>query len=162
MAKIVNYEEIKRTATRAIKKIDPSLPFGTELFEAILSITVSVLIEVVIIKNTPRGREVFLTQRKAGESYEGQWHCPGTFIRPGEQIDEVFQRLFSSEKLGEFSEIEFIGIDNNIKEERGHLVHLIYKVKASPLEVGRWFLVSELPENIVKHHRDVVIPTATK
>jgi len=160
-----NYEILKEIAVRVLSLINPKLPFGTNLFNAIARITVGTAIEAVIFRNTEQGPEIFLAKRKPGGAYAGLWHCPGTFLRPGEAIEIALARLENNEKIGKFIKTEFAGFYNNLDEERGHTVHLIFscETEVSADIEGHWFLVDDLPTDvIVEHHVRVVIPTAFK
>lgn len=159
------YDDDKRNAVEALKKIDPKLPYGTELFNEISRLSVGVAIEAVILRITPQGKEVFLTKRKPGEAYEGLWHCPGTFLRPGEVIEDAFLRLEEKEKVGKFLNKKFIDFANNPFEERGHIIQLIFLCELEPLDdrykEDVWFPVNNLPiDKMVENHFNVLIPRA--
>lgn len=156
-----NYDDIKKIAVEALKNINPQLPYGRELFDEILRLTIGVALEAVILRNTPHGKEVFLTKRPIGEVFGGLWHCPGTFLRPGEAIEDVFLRLEYKEKVGKFLNKKFVGFENNPYEERGHIIQLIFlcDIKPSVGSKGVWFSVNNLPtEEMVKNHFEVLIP----
>lgn len=156
------YEEVKRSAILALKDLNPRLPYGTELFNEIARVTVTTCIEAVILRTKFNSIEVFLAKRPLGEAYGGFWHCPGTFLRVGEDEADAFKRLEEKEKVGKFINKRFISYKNNSHEERGHIIQLIYLCDIEPVvgNAGTWFPVDKLPKNIVENHRDIIIPKA--
>lgn len=157
-----NYDEIRKNAVLALKAINPQLPYGTELFNEIARVTVGTAIEAVILRKKFDCTEVFLTKRPDGEAYGGLWHCPGTFLRPGEDEADAFKRLEDKERVGKFTNKRFIGYKNNPFEERGHIIQLIFLCDIEPMvgNVGTWYPVDNLPTNIVENHREILIPKA--
>ena len=157
-----NYDEIRKNAVLALKAINPQLPYGTELFNEIARVTVGTAIEAVILRKKFGCTEVFLTKRPDGEAYGGLWHCPGTFLRPGEDEADAFKRLEDKEKVGKFTNKRFIGYKNTPNEERGHIIQLIFLCDIEPVagNVGTWYPVDNLPTNIVDNHRVILIPKA--
>jgi len=157
----LNNDDVNKNAVGALRKIDTRLPYGTDLFNEILRVTVGVTVEAVILRITPQDkREVFLTRRKAGEAYAGLWHCPGTFLRTGEAIEDAFLRLEEKEQVGKFLTKKFIGFANNLHEERGHIVQLIFSCELESVAIGSgtWFLIDNLPDEMVEDHLKVLIP----
>src|SRR4051812_10298513 len=66
---------------------------GRELFEAIARVKVTLTPEVVCLRQNPKTKKVeaYLTRRSLDDTaYPGQWHVPGSAIRPGEEIEDVF------------------------------------------------------------------------
>ena len=81
---------------RGLKQIDPSKPYTPELFDALALLIISVAIEAVCLRVNPQTKkiEVLLTQRSLkNTAYPGEWHCPGSILRRGEDIKDVFERL---------------------------------------------------------------------
>jgi len=159
------YEKKKKAVVSALKLIDPKKPYGPDLFNAIARITVSLGIEAVCFKDirgNPKIPEVLLIERSPKESaYPNQWHCPGSIMRPGEKIGDVFNRLKEKEFCTEIEIIDGAGFLNNTQEERGHILSLIYLCKLKGEKVrGEWFPINNLPENTVKHHSEMLIPMA--
>jgi ADP-ribose pyrophosphatase YjhB (NUDIX family) len=156
------YDNDNKNAAKVLKRVNPKLPYGTELFNELARITIGIAIEAVILRNTPKGKEIFLSKRKEEESYGGLWHCPGTFLRTGETTESAFTRLEEKEDIGKILNKKFAGFDNNLHEKRGHVVHLIFacEVETFPNSNGAWFLIDALPVETVDHHKMVVIPMA--
>lgn len=163
------YEDDKKVAVEALEKIDPWKPLGTDLFNAIARIIVTVPVETVAIRrNLETGKvEVLLTQRSQEEAYPGQWHSPGSFLRVGEEIEDVFRRLEEKEFGVKILRFDFIGyhsepfLPSNTRD-RGQAVQLIFLCEIENGGNGDWFPVDGLPELIVENHRHVLIPMAVK
>jgi len=158
------YEATKYDAVQALKLIDPQKPFGTELFNAIAKVSISIGVEAVCLRVNENTKkiEVLLTQRSSSDSaYPGEWHCPRSVLRPGEEFSDVFRRLAKKESLDGLNPERFVENFNHPKEARGHFLSVIYLCTADGT-AGTWFAVDTLPENTVDHHRDHVIPIAVK
>ena len=161
----MGYEDNKKVAVEALTKIDPEKPFGTELFNAILRVSVGVAIEVVSIRrNTETNElEVLLVWRdETTPAYKNTWHCPGTFLRPAESEDKAIERLAKNELGCQARIVKKVGWDDNPHEERGHCIHPIFLVELTGESRGKWFSVNNLPPETVEHHRQVIIPMAVE
>lgn len=159
------YEDDKKTAVEALAKIDPSKPLGTDLFNAIARVSISVAVEAIGISRNPETGElkVRLMQRSLTDSaYPGMWHFPGSFMRPGESEEDVLKRLEKGEFKAPIRSVSFIGRDNNPHEERGHVVHLLHLVEVEDMSSEKWFSIDNLPEPMVEHHRQVLVPVGIK
>jgi ADP-ribose pyrophosphatase YjhB (NUDIX family) len=156
----------KTVLVQGLREIDPSHPYGPELFDALARLTVSVAIEAVCLRLNPQSRnvEVYLVKRSETETaYPGEWHCPGTVIRPGEEFSSAFERLSRKEFGAKFLETRFVSNLNHPTEARGHFLSMVYLCilgETSGALRGQWFPVKALPEKTVIHHRVRVIPTA--
>ena len=157
---------------KLLGQIDPYLPYGLELFNALAPLGVNPAIEAVCIRmHQPQNSrpavipelDVYLTKRSKNETaYPGQWHVPGSIMRPGETYEVVFDRLSKKEFGGTISSWKFVTIVNNTHEERGHflsLVHLCH-LKERKNSKGRWFPVSRIPKNTLLCHRRKIIRAA--
>ncbi len=154
------YEDKKIIAVKALAEIDPTKPYGVDLFNAIARVSISVAVELVALRNNAGTVEVLLTQRGPNEAYAYMWHCPGSVIRPGESEAQVFARLAQREFGAPVTVGEFVGYDNCPPEERGHFILLIFLCTPDNGSRGTWFSVDNLPETVVKNHKEVVIPKA--
>lgn len=161
---VLDYQKVKHTAALVLGLIDPTQPYGTELFDALCHVTVTVAIEVACLRLTgDQNVEVLLIQRRADDTaYPGEWHCPGSALRRGESYDDVFARLSRGEFWAEIRSKEFLEHYTIPHEARGHFLSLIYLCDVAEGTKGTWFPVSALPEKTVTHHRDFFIPTAVK
>lgn len=154
-----------RTVIDALKIVDPTQPYGTELFDALARLTISVAVEAVCLRLNPTTQkiEVYLVQRSPNDTaYPNEWHCPGTVMRPTEEIEDTFRRLSRKEFGAGFLKKQFIANANHPTEVRGHFFSLVYicVLEEKGSLRGRWFPVSELPEKTVEHHIRRIIPAA--
>lgn len=151
---------------KGLREVDPLKPYGTELFDAIARLTVSVAVEAVCLRLNPRTKkiEVYMIQRSKQETaYPGEWHCPGTVIRPKEELSSTFERLSRKEFGAKFLETRFVSNINHPTEARGHFFSVVYLCvlgEASAVLRGRWFPVDALPRKTVACHRKRIIPAA--
>ena len=152
---------------KALGETDPFKPYGTELFDALARLTVSVAVEAVCLRfNSENKIEVYLAQRSPDDTaYPGEWHCPGSAMRPGESFEDVLARLAKREFGASLVSSRFVANLNPSKvdpEARGTFLSIVYLCVLEKKEGlrGKWFLVNQLPENTVKHHRTRIIPCA--
>lgn len=143
-----------------LRRVDPSSPLGTRLFEAVMRLSVAPAFEAVCLRSRPNDLEVLLTQRASDDTaYPGMWHCPGTFYRPGEDDEACVRRLGAKEGVTITSAM-FVGKWNNPYEARGHCMHLVHLCKVDGAPAGQWFPLGALPQPMVDFHRDVIIQMA--
>ena len=148
---------------KALGGVDPTKPYGTELFNAIALLSVSVAVETVSLRRGESGIEVYMTQRAANDTaYPGEWHCPGSFIRPGEKISDVLRRLEEKETGISFVSVREIATFNNPEETRGHIFQVVHLCTINGQGKGKWFPLNRLPKKTVGNHRNVIIPLALK
>lgn len=150
---------------RGLANINPRKPLGTPLFDALAKVTVSIGVEAVCIRQNPENGdiEVYMTQRpKEKTAYPGEWHCPGSVMRPGEEFSDIFDRLSQKEFGGKIRIIQFVANVNNPDEKRGHFLSIVYLcvIDGEEATTGSWFSVKNLPEETVTHHRLRIIPAA--
>lgn len=160
-------EDMKHQAALLLQKIsNPEKGIGKELFDAIARLVVTLTPEAACLRKNLNtgGVEIYLLQRAGDDSaYPGQWHIPGSVMRPGEEIDDVFSRLEKSEIGIKITSKKFAFHFNNPKESRGHFFSLVYLCELSDGDGrGKWFPIDQLPENIVEHHKTNVISAAVK
>lgn len=159
----------------ALGKIDPKQPYGTELFDALARLTVSVALEAVCLRARStwieldgylRWVEVYLVQRSQDDTaYPGEWHCPGSVMRPGESFEDIVARLEKREFDAGLKSWRFVANLNPSKfepEARGTFLSVVYLCELEEKEAlcGKWFPVNNLPANTVHGHRDRIIPCA--
>ncbi|TSC95185.1 MAG: hypothetical protein CEN87_197 [Parcubacteria group bacterium Licking1014_1] len=150
---------------RGLREIDSLQPYGTELFDALALVTVSVAVEAVCLRLNllTQKVEVYMTQRSQSDSaYFGQWHCPGSVMRPRENIRDVFNRLAEKEFGSNISSYRFVANVNHPYEDRGHFLSIVYLCVLEEKEElrGKWFLVNNLPKKTVETHAKRIIPVA--
>jgi|GEM_PF-3573412 len=187
----------------ALGQIDPSQPYGTELFNALVRLQGGTAIEFVWLRLTTHWTdgvcyetggnviivpaeqyftlpvEVYMTLRGKGEANSGEWHCPGSFIkggdektRGGETFEDVLERLVKNEaefgpdaRLVSATHVDDINPPRFESGRRGHIISKVYlcEVKTKGELPGRWFPVFpklEVPENTVTSHWMRIIPCA--
>lgn len=161
---------------KALSEIDPKQPYGTELFDALARLTISVAPEAVCLRlqhylseiDTTRLSEiqVYLVQRAPDDTaYPGEWHCPGSVMRPGETFEDVLERLAKREFGANLTSVRFVANLNPSKadpEARGTFLSVVYLCTLEDKKGlrGKWFPVDKLPNKTVWHHRARIIPCA--
>ena len=157
-----------RRVVETLKIVDPTQPLGTELFNALARITVSVAIEAVCLRYNSGTRkvEVYLIQRSPNDTaYPNEWHCPGSVMRPGESFEDVLGRLVKKEFCANLVSTRFVANINpsaSEPEARGHFLSIVYLCTLEKEEDlrGKWFAADQLPKQTVEHHRTRIIPCA--
>jgi len=138
---------------------------GKELFEAVAKHTVGIAIEAVLLRRNENTCkiEVFLTKRGPNEAYANQFHCPGTFVRAGEDDNTAILRLGKNEFHSTITTVEMCG-EAFVPEIRyKSMLDRVYLIKCqNPTnETGKWIDIAKLVEYpIVDGHINFVIPTA--
>lgn len=152
---------------KALKTVDIKNPYGTELFNALARVTVSVAIEAVCLRfNTSTQEvEVYMVERSMSETaYPGELHVPGSILRSGEEIEDVFSRLQKKEFDAKILSWRFVANVNYPKgATRGHLLSLVYLClldENSGQLKGKWYPVDDFPEKTMKDQRKRIIPVA--
>lgn len=160
-------EELKKAAVPILQQINPALqPYGKYFFEPLARLIVNIAIEPVFVRVHPVSlqQEILLRPRTAEETYPGQWHLPGSLLRYGEAVEDAFTRVHAEECPGiVVRKTECVGLYNNIKEARGHAVHIIYRCEVAydgqpTIGLCSWFSTASLPDAIVDVHAEKVIP----
>ena len=163
--RMVDYAEVMKVIARVLDLVDPARPYGTELFNALARVTISVAVEAVCLRRNPTNEviEVLLFQRSPHDTaYPNQWHCPGSVMRKMESEDDVLERLSESEFGAKIVSNAFTGRHNNPHEVRGHFLSLVYLCAIEGDTKGAWFPVDQLPRDTVSHHRNSIIPIAVE
>ncbi|MFI5206202.1 MAG: hypothetical protein ACHQVK_04635 [Candidatus Paceibacterales bacterium] len=150
-----------------LKEIDPTMPYGTDLYNALAKLTPSVGLEAVCIRCSPQTEaiEVYLVQRSLDDTaYPGQWHAPGSVLRSSDPDEEsVFDRLVAKEFGGAqlFSK-QFVTRIYHPTSSRGCFMCLVYLcvLEESTRLSGKWFSIDRLPKNTIRVHRHRIIPAA--
>jgi ADP-ribose pyrophosphatase YjhB (NUDIX family) len=155
---------IKEILAFFIKFINPHKPLGTALFNAVARVSISVAFEAVALRKNPINgeTEIYLIMRVNDSSFPGQWHVPGSILRPKEDDEHVFARLGNKEFGAKIVKSKFIAIVSFPEEPRGHIISLVYSVELDkePTGGGKWFPVDKLPTNLVLYHKEYIIPVA--
>ena len=122
-------------------------------------------VEAVCVRLNQQTRkiEVYMTQRSLDDTaYPGEWHCPGSIMRPGETINNIFSRLEKKEFNAYLLSKKFVANVNVPDEVRGHFISLVYLCTLEQKEEmkGIWFPTDKLPKQTVECHRRRIIPCA--
>jgi len=160
-------DEVKKMASYLLQKIkDNGGSLGTELFNAIAGLTVGIALDCVILRKNPQTQklEIYLTQRGPDEAYANQWHCPGTFMRPGENEKMALDRLGKNELQAVVHSFLFCD-ETFLPEERFKTfldrVYLLNPEEEPANPNGQWVELLKLHDlNVIKHHMEFVIPAA--
>lgn len=104
---------------------------------------------------------VLYTKRDV-DPYKGLWHLPGSFILVGELVEECVKRL-AKEELGleiNGTNFKLRNLDEDLKELRGHVIHLVYEVKIMKTEIVetenmKFFF--EPPKDMIPTHRRIFL-----
>jgi len=153
-------------ATWILARIDSSKPKTVAFYEALAKHMVSIAIDPVILRHNPVGKlspiEVWLSQRGPNEAYPGEWHCPGSLVRPGERESAVFERVSNKELHARISDFKFCGYYFH-NERRGPFLIMVFlvQIEGEPKN-GKWWPVNDLPQNIIEHHLQNSIPLALR
>lgn len=151
---------------KMLAEINPRQPYGTELFDALARVTISVSVEAVCFRRGgSKDVSVFLKRRSCNDTaYPGEWHVPGSIFRPGEEPEDVLDRLAKREFGCPVEFVQFVANVNHTQEARGHCLSTVYLCRANSIQFqgmdAGWFSVNELPEKTVECHRHRIIPAA--
>lgn len=160
--------DLWRSFVAAALNIVPSdKPYRTALFDALNLKQPTFAMEGVLLRENPESGvlEVYLTQRSMQDTaYPGEFHCPGSGLRNGEDWQAVAERLARSEykvpvkKVTPLFESGFF-----YPEERGWYcsVPCLIELATEPA-VGKWYPVDQLPDKTVGHHRHDIIPVVVR
>ncbi len=111
------------------------------------------------IKNEDGAVLYFIRQ---SEPYLGYWHIPGGFLLVGEAVHECIERI-AREEVGletNGKSPRFLRLDEDLKESRGHVVHIVYSVmvnrEAIKENAERKFLFKP-PDKLIPSHRHIFL-----
>lgn len=156
-------EEWSTAATDLLRKISEAtsrVPFN--LYQELRHIRPTYNLEVVCLRKNPETgeREVFLIDGKDREDvYKDHTFLVGAFPEYGHTDDQVFSAMEKKLRI-KFSErpIE-TGSFNNPSEWMGHTRHIVHLGRLSKVSSGcpgQWFTLSELPENLIPYHKEII------
>ncbi|MCE9642724.1 MAG: hypothetical protein K8Q97_00205 [Candidatus Andersenbacteria bacterium] len=130
------------------------------VFEASLPLFPQLVIEFLVFRSTPSERkiEILLVERPSNVAYPNQWHCPGTFVRPGDAMDRAFERARIG-KLGGaiITQIEFLTNQLYVDPNRNDatILRMVYTVQIAEEDnppKGKFFEIypnNNLPAELV-------------
>lgn len=152
-----------------LDKIDPGF-LRFDLFLQMARLSTTACIEVVPIREAKNSDapEVLLLQRDlSGDPWEGEWHTPGTIIRPTDtptqrsQYEKPFARLLGhgGEIAGAtaLSDPVEIGTDFRITRRGAELAVVHYVPVIGEAQVGKFISMNGFPDNVpekgvIDHH----------
>lgn len=165
------YSLFRKQLSQLLDSVNPLESLGKDLFNSIWRLVPQVAIEVVCFQ-TVRGYDyVYLTRRESSEAYAGLLHSPGTIYRTADKnFNSAVIRLSDNEYSGPRC-LKLLDPDPvnvfSVMATRGLLVSLGFLgqiVGDVPLE--NWHLVDSVlsmtDDEIVDHHRDLLIPATYK
>lgn len=136
------------------------------IFDGVLAVIPGTSMEVVPIYKDDKGElHVFLTKRSENDRFwPGEYHCPGSMVLNSDVVlggtDHVWKRLKAKEFERQDLGSPVFASPALLETKRGQEVALIYYVDIpEDLKNGRYFLVNNLPENLIDHHK-LIIGTA--
>jgi len=140
-----------------------------EVFKKLAEKLVTPTIELLPIRTTESGEvQVLLTKRPDDDEFwPGQWHIPGSIILASDEegsLKSAYSRVLDGELGGAVQpqdEPQLVG-QQFWEVERGRELDALHYVVADPNkelpeEIGTFFPIDQLPENVIKHHQ-VMIP----
>ena len=152
---IFSREELEEIAAKALRKITESgagKGISKALFDAIIRTVPQTCVEAIIVDNIKKPNMVLLTPRD-DEHYQG-WHCPGSYIRFGEDLEATLKRLIGKELGVGVKSFRDTGLKFTKVDIRGHSICLPFlaDLDTEP-EEGKWFTGSTLPEDVLELHK---------
>jgi hypothetical protein len=138
---------------------------STPIFHELARLMVLPAVEVIPLFDNGDGEtQVLLTRRVADDPiWPNQWHTPGRILRPTD-VDgsgtyrTAIQRLVQTELRGVevgaavFVETEFRTVARSAESAALHWVEL----QNDHVPIGQLFRVSDLPDDIIDHHRPMI------
>lgn len=180
-------EEVMKTV-ELLGKLDPGSYLPAPVFHALERLAALTAIENVFLRENQGKIEVLLTPRpslKEDPYYGGQVNSPGSMLRGSDvpSLPDAYN-LCDSESMGDTAKYEKV-FRRILKDELGvtkfgskpklmgtflyltprgleHVVAHLCTVREEDTPNGTWYCVGSLPENLVKHHREVLIPAAVE
>lgn len=152
----------KQEESELIRLMDKiRFPVSRELFFAWCKTFVTVSADVIVIRKSAKGGEVFLTYRE-DEFYKG-WHIPGSIRLPNELLDDARRRVLVTEvgllkdtKTDFFTWVDYPYGSGVGESPRGPVISLYFccvgQSEIKETSEGRFFRLSELPEDILPIH----------
>lgn len=159
----LSMDEIKLLAAGILERI-PQGRYGRILLYELRRLVPSMSFEGVLLRGPKDQAEVFMVERPAGETYEGQLCVPGTTFEAGEDDKLIAARLCRS-KFGFPAAVgySFIFVEpyfSRVEQTSigGTYIGMVYLIEASvePAAPGAWYPVNDLPENTIYTHKEMI------
>lgn len=149
-------------AARLLSELEPGY-IPEPLFSEMSRLVVRPAIELVPFKKGEDGSIKVLMIKRPPEDpfWPNELHVPGTVLLPSDTIEEAFGRLSKKEVKSPLENPKFVDfvLHQTRRGKELALVHWV-EIDEEPQE-GRFYDVSNLPEETIEHHR-TVIETALK
>jgi hypothetical protein len=136
----------------------------TRVFNVLATKVALTGISAAILDARDGGLDILLTQRPLDDPWAGQWHMPGSIVRPTDAPDEIdvegnydaaFRRIEKEIKTPFITPPRFIGKYFH-RGTRGTGTDLIFICEVEECEVGEYFPVDALPEKVIGCHRPMI------
>jgi hypothetical protein len=151
-------------AAEVISRIESPIP--TPVFTEMARLVATPLIELIPFKIIEGKLHVRMIPRPEGDIvWPGMVHVPGSAFRPGEGLEDVFERLFQGELDGaNVPEINYAGMRWH-RGERGHemawVCHYLENEETSS-RVGEFYPIDDLPKNAVESQLPMIYAVADR
>jgi len=154
--------EVLRLLLENARKNKQRFPFPTWLeLMHVGGVGVTIPIELVMVREGKRGKEVFLARRSPKDpDFPDQLHFPGTYVWQGEEIVDTCRRVAAQELPGVtiVNADKEIGTSNNADNPRFHDFSIVILVEHTGepdgTVKGGWYPIEEEPpQNMIAWHR---------
>jgi hypothetical protein len=163
--KPVTEKEVEATVS-ALQKIVILKNIPQRIFDVFQKVFGCASLEVVPIRYSEDGEiEVFMTKRPENDTYwPNEWHIPGTMVFAwdwfsGNKFDVAWKRLKKKEIIqdsnGSANQVDTLFLNTKRGAETAIIHNLVFKGPTKS-DGGKWHKISELPENIIEHHKEIV------
>ena len=154
----------RREAARLVELLDKvQWPLPEKVFFAILKKTISISVELAVLRRTAAGVGLLLIQRpQADPYYSNSWHMPGRIVKPGKRMIEEVSSLLGTEVSMELEEVCVWRILRQYEYEnpngsRGPVVQYLHSLQlteeeANSVKKGRFFELNDLPKEMPTSH----------
>ncbi|MDP2631585.1 MAG: hypothetical protein Q8P30_02325 [Candidatus Uhrbacteria bacterium] len=127
-------------------------------FFALEGVSLNSAVELIVIKKSAHGEEIFLIRRPENDPYwPNELHFPGTIVRFHDTFEIIFARLADEleiPKLPKEPELITVRLDTN---PRGRHSHLFYKIEVAPnaeFASGKFYPVNDLPSDMIEYQKN--------
>lgn len=151
-------EKEQKQLVALLERLEPGF-YPIEIFWQFARLNTLAIIELIPLCTLDGRLNVLLTQReKQDKFWPGQWHIPGTVMRPDDNEKTALKRIVKDE-LADISVGEVAPIITDIRRsKRGSEQSKVFivEIDGRGLNVGQLFKVTDLPENTVDGHRYLI------
>ena len=141
-----------------------TFPLSRDLFNAWCGSFVVPCVEIALLRNGEKGREIFLIYRH-DEFFKG-WHIPGSVIQPGQTIAVMLKKVADNELQHAQLRPQFLSWFEHMKgnapneSARGHVISLVFvsEVPESLIEseIEKFFPLTDVPGDLLPEHISVI------